>query len=102
MLLHYPWLRSILDVICETANANRQDRSLMLENTEPWLELLREVAGRLSDSQSHVVLRMVRAFKDAFDNGVLNGRFETIDVLNQMIDDSNAQIRLEERKAFWR
>ena len=102
MLLHYPWLRSILDVICETANANRQDRSLMLENTEPWLELLREVAGRLSDSQSHVVLRMVRAFKDAFDNGVSNGRFETIDVLNQMIDDSNAQIRLEERKAFWR
>ena len=101
MLLHYPWLRSVLDVICETANANRQDRSLMLENTEPWLELLREVAGRLSDSQSHVVLRMVRAFKDAFDNGALNGRFETIDVLNQMIDDSNAQIRSEERKAFW-
>ena len=73
---------------------------MRLAKVDPWLDLLTEVAGRMSDSQANVILRMVTAFREAISSRGSNP-LNTIDVLNKMIDDSNAEIKEESDKAFW-
>ncbi len=96
MLEKHAWLRLILEAFCEYFNVSSGDANpqMSIKRLNNRLDWLREVAAHFSDTQSNLLLRIVGVLERKIGS-FAQIHIDLIDILNEMIDYTNARIRKE-------